>query len=528
MTEVTDSHGVRVGPHPSPGIGMATGVQTVALEITQRYGKALSPTGEIPTDAPEWIVGIDNPYLHGVFAPVTREYVDEDPEVEGEIPRDLSGAYFRNGPNSKYEPRNRYHWFDGDGMIHGIWFSDGRARYESRWVRTAGLELEDDRGGAIWPGVLGPFDFTLPLGPLKDTANTDLIYLRDRLIALWYESGQSYPLDPGNLETQSGVADLARLPRRVSAHSKVDPATDDFVFFNYGDRPPFMQYGVLQPDGKIHTTDITLPGPRRPHDIGVTPHFTILHDFPVFFDEETFQKTGKRIPLFHPDVPTRYGVIPRFGDDADVRWFEFEPCYMLHVVNAWEEGDKVVMIGCRTTDPTLKPDPRDGTIAAMLSGIKLQANLYRWEMDLATGETSEGHLDGLNAEFPMINDDWLGRKNRYSYHSVIPFEIPATFEALVKYDLETGDVIDRYDYGPGVFGSEAPFAPRDGGTEEDDGYLLSFVTDTNDWSSYCLVLDARNLSGGPIARVKLPGRIPAGFHAVFVRDGALYNRPPAG
>ena len=256
----------------------------------------------------------------------------------------------------------------------------------------------------------------------------------------------------------------------------------------------------------------------------MSPNYSVLHDFPIFFDEALFKKTGKRIPVFHPEVPTRYGVIPRFGHNGDVRWFECEPCYMLHVINCWEEGERLVMVGCRTTDPSLKPDKRDGKIAAMLSGIKLQANLYRWELNLETGAVKEGPLDQLNAEFPMINDAWLGRKNRFSYHSVIPCEIPATFEGLVKYDLDSGAAVDRYDYPKGVYGSEAPFAPRVGSTEEDDGYLVTFVTDTRDWSSACLVFDARALAQGPIARVKLPERIPAGFHATFVPESGLFSR----
>lgn len=496
------------------------------LEITKRHGKALSPSGAHPDDAPPWIAEIDNPYLHGFFAPVMHEREDGDaPVVEGELPRDLVGAYFRNGPNNHFAPTNRYHWFDGDGMVHGIWFADGKARYRSRRVTTEGAKLERERGAPIWPGVLGPFDLSLPLGPIKDTANTDLVYLREHLVALWYESGRPYCLDPRTLETVAFDDErypLGSLPRRISAHSKVDPHTGDFVFFNYGDRAPYMQYGVLRPDGQLHLTDITLPGPRRPHDIGVTPNYSVLHDFPMFFDKELFKKTGKRIPLFHREVPTRYGVIPRFGKDEDVRWFDFEPCYMLHVVNTWEEGNKVVMIGCRTNDPTLKPDKRDGKLAAMISGITLQANLYRWEMDLETGAVSEGPLDELNAEFPMINDAHSGKANRYSYHSIIPCEAPATFEGIAKYDLSSGAVVDRYDYPCGVYGSEAPFVQREGGEDEDDGYLVSFVTDINDWKSECLVLRANALSDGPVARIKLPGRVPAGFHATFVRDGALF------
>jgi carotenoid cleavage dioxygenase-like enzyme len=486
-----------------------------ALEITQRHGKALNPDGTPPPDAPPWIDEIDNPYLHGLFAPITHESESASlPVLEGEVPPDLSGAYFRNGPNNRYAPLNRYHWFDGDGMVHGVWFDGGEARYRSRWVQTRGFEHETDTGSPVWGGVLGPFDFSLPGGPLKDTANTDLVPLRDQLFALWYESGKLYSLDPNTLETRGVETMNGTLPRRISAHSKLAP-NGDFIFFRYGDRPPYMTYGVARPDGTVHAVDITLPGPRRPHDIGVTPRFSILHDFPIFFDPERFKKTGKRIPLFHPDVPTRYGVIPRFGTDADVRWFEFEPCYMLHVVNCWEEGDEIVMVGCRTDDPSLKPDPRDGRIAAMLQGIKLQANLYEWRMDLATGQTSERKLDTLNAEFPRINPAWIGRKSRFSYHQVIPHEIPATFEGLVKYDLQTG-TSTRHDYGRGVYGSEMPFAQRPGATEEDDGYLLAFMTDVQTWRSEVHVYDARDIEQGPVCRLGLPDRVPAGFHAAWM------------
>lgn len=491
-----------------------------ALPVTQRHGKTLSPSGAPPPAAPAWIQGIDNPYLHGLYAPVTEETPPVELEVEGELPADLEGAYFRNGPNSRFAPKNRYHWFDGDGMVHGLWIEGGRARYASRWVRTRGFEAEEAAGEAIWGGVLGPFDLSLPGGPLKDTANTDLLTFEGRLLALWYESGKLYELDPRDLSTK-GVFDLGGALRgRVSAHSKVDPSTGELVWFSYGDRPPYMRYGVVGPGGAVHETEITLPGPRRPHDLGMTPRFSVLHDFPVFFSEELFRRTGKRVPLFHPEVPTRYGVIPRHGTDADVRWFEFEPCYMLHVVNCWEEGDTVVMVGCRTADPSLKPDPADGKLAAMLSGLKLRASLHEWRMDLRTGEASERPLDTANLEFPMINPAWQGRRNRYAWLAEIPVEIPATFDAIVKHDLHTG-AQQRWAYGPGVYGSEAPFAAASGVDTsvegaEDHGYLLSFVTDTADWSSACLVFDARDLTQGPLARIRLPRRVPAGFHATWM------------
>ena len=488
----------------------------MTLEITERYSKSLSPKRVRPTHAPQWIDDIDNPYLHGVFAPTTVEVSADELEVEGELPRDLYGAYFRNGPNPIHKPNNRYHWFDGDGFISGMWFEDGKARFANRWIQTEGLKMEAEQGSAIWNGVLGPFDFSLPGGPLKDTANTDLVVYNNRLVALWYESGKPYAMNLKTLETEAVEDFGGKWKKLVSAHSKIDPATGDFVFFSYGDRPPFMEYGVVKPDGTVHQTEITLPGPRRPHDIGMTPNYSILHDFPVFFSEEVFQKTGKRVPLFHPDVPTRYGIIPRYGSDADVKWFECEPCYMLHVVNCWEEGDWVVMVGCRTKDPTLRPNPADGKLAAALDAIKLQANLYEWRFNMATGEVKERDIDEYNAEFPMIASAWSGQSNRYAYLQRIPYEIPATFHGLIKYDIQTGSY-DEVDYGEHVYGSEAPFCPRVGATtDEDDGYLVSFVTDTRDWTSACLVFNAKALSDGPVAKVKIPTRLPAGFHTTWV------------
>jgi len=494
----------------------------MSLPITERHGKALHPDGVPPPGAPPWIAEIDNPYLHGLFAPVTTEVPEVQLEVvQGELPDDLYGAVFRNGPSPRFAPRNRYHWFDGDGLVHGVWFEGGEARYRSRFVATEGSALEAREGKAIWPGVLGPFDFSLPMGPLKDTGNTDLVFFDGKLLALWYESGRLHGMCPKTLQPLGHQPIEALQGMRVSAHSKVDPSTGDFLVFGYGDTPPYMRYGVVRPDGSLHLTDITLPGPRRPHDLGVTPSYSILHDFPVFFSQELFDRTGKRVPLFHPDVPTRYGVIPRFGTDADVRWFEFEPCYMLHVVNCWEDGDEVVMVGCRTRDPSLKPDKRDGPIAAMLSGLKLQANLHEWRMNLATGETSERDLSDLNAEFPMINDRFLGHCNRYAYEAVIPYEIPATFDALVKVDVHTGDTLARHDYGPGRFASEAPFCERPGATAEDDGYVVSMVTDVERWASEVLVFDAEAIDQGPVCTLALPERIPAGFHSTWVPGRAL-------
>jgi carotenoid cleavage dioxygenase len=470
-----------------------------------------------PADRPSWVDTIDNPYLHGIYAPVTAETTAHDLEVEGELPRDLYGAYVRNGPNPVFAPPNVYHWFDGDGMVHAVYFEDGRASYRSRWIETEGLAHERNLGRALWPGIMGPFDFDLPGHYLKDTANTDLIWHDGALLALWYLAGGAYRLDPATLDGRGRATFGGKLRTTVSAHPKVDERTGDLVYFTYADAPPYMTYGVVSRQGElVHEIPIDLPGPRSPHDLTITERYTILHDFPYFHDVELQQRMKRRIARFHPELPSRFAVVPRFGKPEDVRWFEFNAGYVLHMVNAWEEGDWIVMDGCLQPDPTIRRRPEEGALASMLAYFRARFHLHRWRMNLRTGETREEQLDDLNVEFCLPDTNRYGEKTRYSYHQYIPADgYTLVFEALVKYDHENGSSV-RYDYGPGNYGSESPFAPRVGGNGEDDGYVVTIVSIADECRSECWVFSARDIAKGPIAKVRLPVRVPAGFHAKWV------------
>jgi carotenoid cleavage dioxygenase-like enzyme len=475
------------------------------------------------SDHPAWTADVDNPYLHGFHAPTDRESSVESLPVEGELPEGLSGAYVRNGPNSVLAPSNLYHWFDGDGMVHAIHFHEGRASYRSRWVRTEGLAAEEREGRAIWPGVMGPVDATSK-PYLKDTANTDLIFHNGHLLALWYLCGEPYRLDPHTLETL-GVEDFGGARRTtVSAHPKVDPRTGELVWFTLDDfEPPYMTYGVVSADGElVHQAPIDLPGARAPHDITITENFSIVHDFPLFHDPEVLRSHGYRVARFHRDLPSRFGVLPRRGGTDDVRWFEFEPGYVLHMVNAWEEGDWIVMDGCFQPDPTIQRRPEEGELASMLGYLRIRAHLHRWRMNLVTGETREEQLDDLNVEFCLPDTERYGVKTRWSYHQHIPLDAyTVEFRSLVKYDHENGAAI-RYDYEPGWSASEAPFAQRLGAIDEDDGFVVTIATHMEELRSECWVFDAAEIPRGPVARIPLPARVPSGFHAQWIPGSRLW------
>lgn len=481
-------------------------------------------------DTPGWIYQLDNPYLHGVYAPTLNEIDAQALEVEGELPTDLAGAYFRNGPNPQFQPKNRYHPFDGDGMVHGVYFRDGRASYRNRYIQTEALRREQTDSVSVSPGVMGPFDYSISRFGIKDTSNTDVFWYAGQLLTLWYNAGDPYSLDSLSLSTQGHFDIAGRGKRRLSAHSKVDWQTGELLFFDYGDKPPYMTYGVADPSGKmLHEVAIDLPGPRLPHDIGFTTHYTVLHDLPFFHDPEVLRRHRVRVLSFHRDTPSRFGLIPRHGRGEDIRWFECEPCYILHVSNCWEEGDWVVMDGCRSINPLPQAQEGEGELASMLAYMRLEANAYRWRFNLKTGEVREGDIDDLNTEFNKSNPIFHGMKSRYSYHQRIPLYEEGghtlRFTGLVKYDNDNGHRT-QWDYGAGVFGSEAVFAPRPGADRhsgEDDGYVITLVTDSADWSSLCLVFDATDIAVGPIARVKMPHRVPAGFHATWVREEELFS-----
>jgi carotenoid cleavage dioxygenase len=467
---------------------------------------------------------VDNPYLHGIHAPTIHETAAFDLEVEGELPADLCGAYVRNGPNPVFQPINPYHWFDGDGMVHAVYLRDGKAAYRSRMLPTAGLRDEIAAGHAIWPGVMGPFDLDAPRHYLKDTANTDLVWHDGQLLALWYLCGAPYRLDPLTLEPR-GEADFGgRLTTAVSAHPKVDERTGELVYFTLAEfEPPYMTYGVVGRDGQLaHEVPIDLPGPRAPHDITITERYSIVHDFPFFHDVAVLRVHGYRVGRFHRDLPSRFGLLPRRGGGDAVRWFEFAPGYVLHMVNAWEEGDWIVMDGCFQPDPAIRRKPEEGALASMLGYLRIRSHLHRWRMNLATGETREEPLDDLNVEFCLPDTELYGEKTRFSYHQYIPVDnYTVEFHGLVKYDHETG-LRWRYDYEPGWYASEAPFARRLGASAEDDGYAVTIATSAETLRSEAWVFPARDIEQGPIARVKLPARVPTGFHAKWVRGDRIW------
>ncbi len=468
----------------------------------------------------------DIPVLQGGFAPIEGELDIELNDIEGEVPKDLTGMYVRNGPNRRFEANGRYHWFDGDGMLHAVRFEGGKVRYQNRWVMTDGLQEELAAGSALWQGIKDPPRKDRPDQPIKNTSNTDVKFYAGNLVSMWYLGGAVYRVNPTDLTT---VGKLDMDPRLqglpISAHSKVDERTGEFLFFAYGKKSPYMHYGVMDRFGKLQTfMPVQLPGPRLPHDMAITPNYTILHDLPLYYDDDALAAGRHKLKFYH-ETPSRFAVVPRHGTPDQIRWFEATPAYMYHVSNAWEEEDgqggvEIVMTGT----PFRLPRDRDGNVEhervpKMPATLEHDFVFYEWRFNLRTGQTKERVIDDIvNQEFPVINSWMQGYKTRYSWNVLMGRsnrpEDPR-FCGLVRYDLER-NTCTTYHEGVGKWFSEAPFAPKDNWKQEDDGYLVGFMWDDVTQSSYVTIFDAKDITKGPIARIKLPQRVPNGFHATWV------------
>jgi carotenoid cleavage dioxygenase len=467
-----------------------------------------------------------HPYLNGAWAPMFEEWDAEELAVEGTLPRDLDGVYLRNSENPVHQPLGKYHPFDGDGLLHSIRLHDGRASYRNRFVRTAGFLAEQEAGRALWSGLAEmPARSERPgwgaHGALKDSSSTDVVVHGGRALSSFYQCGALYQLDPVTLQ-QFGPADWhgAFPAEGVSAHAKVDTRTGELLFFNYSKQAPYMHCGMVSAAGRlVQYRPVPLPGPRLPHDMAYTRRFMVLNDLPLFWDAGLLSK-GLHVARMH-DLPSRFALVPR--DGGEIRWFEAAPTYVLHFVNAWEDGDSVVLDGYRQRCPMPPPLAGAPKPYAMLMAYtdlhSLKPQLWRWRFDLRRGSTSEEPLDEGVCEFGTFDRRQAMQPQRYVY-SALGEPGLFLFNGLCKHDLRNRTT-QALSFGAGIYGSEAPFAPRTGSRAEDDGYLLSFVTDLNRQRSECWVYAAQDLGAGPLARVRLPARIPSGTHACWADASEL-------
>jgi len=429
-------------------------------------------------------------HLRGNYAPVGAELESFDLKVMGAIPPSLDGHFVRNGPNPKSGVSP--HWFFGDGMLHAVEFSVGRAKsYRNRWVRTR--QFTDD--ATFVDLETGTVDITT--GP----SNTHIYPFAGKLLAL-VESG--LPVEVNRKLQTVGLYDFeGKLRTAMTAHPKTCPRTGELHFFGYGFSAPHLVYHCADEHGRlIKTEPIDSAGPSMMHDFAITENFVVFMDLPIVFNLESAM-SGSMPYLWSDDYPARLGVMPRSGTGDDVVWYEVAPCYVFHPLNAYDDGDTIVMDVCRYEDMWR------GDASAFTP-----AHLHRWTIDRARGRVNEQQLDDRDVEFPRGDERRTSLEHRYGYAALSKSSVASETTALVKYDLRTGES-SVHEFGPGRSPSEAVFVPDNDAAGEDEGWLLTYVYDAAENRSEVAILDARDIEKAPVARIELPQRVPFGFHGCW-------------
>ena len=443
-----------------------------------------------------------NVYLENNFAPVAHEVTATDLPVIGELPKDLNGRYLRNGPNPIAEASpDTYHWFLGDGMVHGIALGEGKAKwFRNRYVGSDSVSTNLGRP------ITGPNFNDSPNG-----ANTNVGGFAGTTWAMVEAGGAPVELTY-ELETVARNDFFGTLPGPFSAHPKVDPATGEMhaVGYAWGKWFDHTQYVVVGTDGRVkHTVDIPM-GMSMVHDMSLTETYAVIYDLPVTVDID-LAMSGTRFPLrWNPDYGARVGLLPRNGAAADIIWIEVPLCYAFHPMNAYDRADGSVVIDICTYDRIFDTD-RLGPFGDSLP------RLERWELYPAQRRSSVTVVDASAQEFPRHAHKVGGQEYRFGYASHIT---PVSFGATLKHDMVTGERWS-FDYGKGFGAGEAVFVAREGATAEDDGYLLAFKHAHDCSSASFVVLDAQDIARGPIAEVPLPQRVPYGFHGNWVSDRSV-------
>ncbi|XP_029127782.1 carotenoid 9,10(9',10')-cleavage dioxygenase 1 isoform X2 [Cajanus cajan] len=505
---------------------------------------------------------IDQPLLpsQSNFAPV--EELGEAilvTTIQGRIPDDFpEGVYIRNGPNPLFGGlkstnsifgRCSHTWVEGEGMLHALYFkrsSHGSwtILYNNKHVETDTYKLEKQQSKPLFlpviqgdsPAILSSYLLNwLRFGKVnKYISNTNV----------FEHSGKFYSVAENHIPQEIDIFTLKTLKnwdvngawdRPFTSHPKKAPGTGELVTLGVSPTKPFAVVGIISADGKklVHKVDLKLKRCSLCHELGVTQRYNVIMDFPLTIDLNRLLRGGPLIK-YNKEEYARIAVMPRYGDANSIKWFEVEPNCTFHIINSFEDGHEVVVRGCRSLDSLVPaPDPS-------LMEFEWLSRCYEWRLNMQTGEVNERDLCGANVyymDFPMINENFIGIRNRYAYTQVVDLiasstqDVPkygglaklyfeescAEFSMREKEQPEEAIRVECHMFEKNTFCSGASFVTRDGGLEEDDGWIIAFVHNEDTNISEVHIIDTNKFSGDTVAKITMPRRVPYGFHGAFMQ-----------
>jgi carotenoid cleavage dioxygenase len=443
------------------------------------------------------------PYVAGNFAPLMNEVTSFDLEVNGRIPDALNGRFLRIGPNPVDEPHALWlighHWFAGAGMAHGLRLRDGKAE----WFRSRFVVDQHTAKVRRIKRIPGPGE-----GARDGNVNTNLTVVAGKLCAV-VEAG-SIPVELDyELESVQRTDFNGTLEAGFTGHPKFDPVTGEQHALAYEPFQPVRYISVGRDGRAVTKARIDLPHIPLIHDMAFTRSFIVVPDFPVTFQPE---HSHTQFPwLWDERRPCRMGLLPRDGDVARLQWFEAPRCFAFHFANAYDDGD-LTLIDLMKHPSMFRTDQNGPNEGAPI--------LVRWTLDRTTGGLTETVLDDRGNEFPRLNGRHGGQPYRYLYTSYWGDKV--AFGPAMKHDVDRGTT-EVHDYGRRRMTSEPVFVRKPDAAAEDEGWIMSYVYDSDRNLSDVVILDAQDFAGEPLATIRLPVRVPYGFHGGWAPDA---NVPP--
>lgn len=459
------------------------------------------------------------------WCPVDREDAYVIKRIEGEVPRELHGTLYRNGPSQRILPPQGYealHLFDGDALVHAFRFDDGAVHYRGRFVENECYKIEQAAGRFCMDGFQTRAVERTDKALYRVQPNTNVVFHGGKLMAM-VENAFPFEIDARTLAAV-GENDFGgrRLGMSVSAHPKIDGRTGQMVIHGYQPFEPYVQLYVVEPDGRCSLAEnVDAPFAGMMHDVAITENWVVLILPPVVVDGASLvsgTKTFQDCMTWEPDRGLLFGIRRREPGSA-VRWLRAPTAgFVFHPGNAYEENGRILFDACTYLrgDNLLKD-----SLARWRSGRAWEgewaARPFLYEIDVVAGSVRERQLDDRGAEFPRIDDRLVGYPNRFGYAVRLSRDergADQPWTTVIKYDRSGGRSV-AHDFGEGNFPSEPVFVPRAASSEEDDGFVLCVVYDAPADGSYLAVLDARKLDGPVLAKCRLEHRIPMGFHGNF-------------
>ncbi|XP_048133966.1 carotenoid 9,10(9',10')-cleavage dioxygenase 1-like [Rhodamnia argentea] len=521
---------------------------------------------------------VDQPYPPSQknFAPVQE--IGEAVEVaclEGQLPADFpEGVFIRNGPNPQFgclqsaaSPLGITNetWVEGEGMLHVLFFkktcdSDWSISYKNKYIESETFKLEKQRNKPSFiPAIEGDPLAVLAAVSLnrirlnagnKFLCNTSVFEHSGKLYAI-AENYLPHEIDSQTLET-FGVWDFnGDWSRPCTSHPKKAPRSGELVIMGIDVKKPFYVVGVVSADGKelLHKVDVQIPKSVLSHEIGVTERYNIIVDHPLSLEVSRLAKGGPLLK-YDKEGTTRLGVMPRYGDAKSIRWFEVETCCALHILNTFEDGGEVVVRGCRAMTSILPgPDWGENKFDWYSRGFKLPPKkrengneeegflfhcVYEWRLNMETREVKERNLSGTHSsmDFPFINGNFTGLKNKFGFAQVLDSAASSScgqakygglaklyFDKPQEEDSQQAVKVEYHKFAESSFCSGSVFVAKNGsaeGEDDDDGWIATFVHSEASDETQVHIIDAKDFEGGPVAKIRLPQRVPYGFHGIFM------------